>query len=112
MVMKPSSVAAISLACSTYTLKQFPSPCGSFPFLDKIGALLIIALVTYINLTSVVLTNKMLVCLTFSKVVALIIVVLMGIVNLFRGFFFIYSMFYTIKEINMVFIEQRLYYEF
>ncbi len=48
MVMKPSSVAAISLACSTYTLKQFPSPCGSFPFLDKIGALLIIALVTYI----------------------------------------------------------------
>ena len=95
MVMKPSAVAAISLACSTYTLKQFPSPCGSFPFLDKMGAVLIIALVTYINLTSVVLTNKILVCLTFSKVVALIIVVLMGIVNLFRGF-----LFYPIININ------------
>ena len=86
MVMKPAAVAAISLACSTYTLKQFSSPCLSDPIFDKIGAVVIVALVTFLNCYSVTLTNKILIFLTFSKVFALLIVILMGIVNLFRGF--------------------------
>jgi len=86
VILKPTSFAAICLACSLYVLGPLTGKCGPPALLVKIGAFLIMTISSLLNAYSVKLTNKVLVTLTFAKIAALVIVIIGGIVRLFQGY--------------------------
>lgn len=85
IILKPTAFAAVCLACSTYILGPITGKCGPPLLLIKLGSFVILMLSSLLNAYSVRLTNKVLVTLTFAKILALIIVIIGGIVRLAQG---------------------------
>lgn len=86
IILKPTSFAAICLACSTYILGPITGACGPPPLLVKLGTFVIMLISSLLNAYSVKLTNNVLVTLTFAKILALVIVIIGGIVRLGQGY--------------------------
>ncbi|XP_071959289.1 b(0,+)-type amino acid transporter 1-like [Antedon mediterranea] len=86
IVLKPSSLAAITLTFGTYFVQLFVSGSCEVPvYLIKLFAITAILLIAFINSYSVKWATRVQIIFTAAKIFALIIIVFVGIVRLCQG---------------------------
>ncbi|CAD5125696.1 DgyrCDS13902 [Dimorphilus gyrociliatus] len=87
LLIKPSSIAIISLTCAEYVMVPFfDDGCGEPPTPNKkIMAALVIILLTAVNCFSVKLAARIQVVFTVAKLIAIAVIIIGGIVRLGQG---------------------------
>ncbi|XP_072898791.1 cystine/glutamate transporter-like isoform X1 [Hemitrygon akajei] len=85
IVIRPAATAVISLAFGQYILQPLFMPCGIPEILMKITTTIGITVIMYINSISVSWTARLQIFLTFCKLVAILIIIIPGMVQLFKG---------------------------
>jgi len=85
VIIRPTSIAAIALTFS-YNLLQPFFPCGVFPVLPaRLFALLCITVLSAVNCFSVRAATRVQDVFTVSKLLALLLIIIIGIVQIFQG---------------------------
>ncbi|XP_072112347.1 cystine/glutamate transporter isoform X4 [Mobula birostris] len=85
IVIRPAATAVISLAFGQYILQPLFMPCEIPEILVKITTTIGITVIMYINCISVSWTARLQISLTFCKLVAILIIIIPGMVQLFKG---------------------------
>ncbi|XP_032876585.1 cystine/glutamate transporter [Amblyraja radiata] len=85
IIIRPASTAVISLAFGQYVLQPLFMPCGVPEIAAKITTTIGITAIMYINSMSVSWSARLQICLTFFKLGAILIIVIPGMVLLFKG---------------------------
>uniref|UniRef100_A0A4W3GQT8 Cystine/glutamate transporter n=1 Tax=Callorhinchus milii TaxID=7868 RepID=A0A4W3GQT8_CALMI len=85
IVIRPASIAVISLAFGQYILEPIFMPCAVPDIAIKIVSTVGITLVMFINSMSVSWTARLQIFLTFCKLAAILIMVIPGMIQLFKG---------------------------
>ncbi|XP_060783215.1 cystine/glutamate transporter [Neoarius graeffei] len=85
IAIRPAGMAVISLAFGRYVLEPIFMPCGVPELAIKLATAIGLTAVMYINSMSVSWTARLQIFLTFSKLLAMAIVILPGLYQLFRG---------------------------
>ncbi|XP_033119740.1 b(0,+)-type amino acid transporter 1-like [Anneissia japonica] len=87
IVLKPSSLAAITLTFGTYFSQLFVSgSCSAPTYLIKMWAVLAILLIAFINSYSVKWATRVQVVFTAAKVLALVIIIFVGFIRICQGY--------------------------
>ncbi|XP_027019403.1 cystine/glutamate transporter [Tachysurus fulvidraco] len=85
IAIRPAATAVISLAFGRYILEPIFMPCGVPELAIKLATAIGLTMVMYINSMSVSWTARLQVLLTFSKLLAMAIIIVPGLYQLFRG---------------------------
>ncbi|XP_066505156.1 cystine/glutamate transporter [Hoplias malabaricus] len=85
IAIRPAGVAVISLAFARYILEPIFMPCGVPELAIKLTTAIGITTVMYINSMSVSWTARLQIFLTFSKLLAIGIIIVPGLYQLFKG---------------------------
>ncbi|KAI5624923.1 cystine/glutamate transporter [Silurus asotus] len=85
IAIRPAGMAVISLAFGRYILEPIFMPCGVPEFAIKLATAIGLTTVMYINSMSVSWTARLQIFLTFSKLLAMAIIIIPGLYQLFRG---------------------------
>ncbi|XP_060741655.1 cystine/glutamate transporter [Tachysurus vachellii] len=85
IAIRPAATAVISLAFGQYILEPIFMPCGVPEFAIKLATAIGVTMVMYINSMSVTWTARLQIFLTFSKLLAMAIIIVPGVYQLFRG---------------------------
>ncbi|XP_022540095.1 cystine/glutamate transporter [Astyanax mexicanus] len=85
IAIRPAGVAVISLAFARYILEPIFMPCGVPEIAIKVTTAIGITTVMYINSMSVSWTARLQIFLTFSKLLAIAIIIVPGLYQLFKG---------------------------
>ncbi|KAK2839103.1 hypothetical protein Q7C36_013917 [Tachysurus vachellii] len=85
IAIRPAATAVISLAFGRYILEPIFMPCGVPEFAIKLATAIGVTMVMYINSMSVTWTARLQIFLTFSKLLAMAIIIVPGVYQLFRG---------------------------
>ncbi|XP_061482036.1 b(0,+)-type amino acid transporter 1-like [Rhineura floridana] len=85
IVVRPASVAAISLSFAEYTVTAFYPGCSSPQVVVKCTAVVCILFLTLINCLSVRLATSVMNAFTVGKMLALLVIVVGGVVLLAQG---------------------------
>ncbi|XP_026803253.3 cystine/glutamate transporter [Pangasianodon hypophthalmus] len=85
IAIRPAGMAVISLAFGRYVLEPIFMPCGVPEFGIKLATAIGLTTVMYINSMSVSWTARLQIFLTFSKLLAMAIIIVPGLYQLFRG---------------------------
>ncbi|XP_030638528.1 cystine/glutamate transporter [Chanos chanos] len=85
IAIRPAGLAVISLAFGRYVLEPIFMPCGVPPLAIKLATAIGITMVMYINSMSVSWTARLQIFLTFSKLLAIAIIIVPGLYQLFKG---------------------------
>ncbi|GAA6088527.1 cystine/glutamate transporter, partial [Tachysurus ichikawai] len=80
----PAATAVISLTFGRYVLEPIFMPCGVPVFAIKLATAIGLTMVMYINSMSVSWTARLQIFLTFSKLLAMAIIIVPGLYQLFR----------------------------
>jgi L-type amino acid transporter 9 len=87
MLVKPASLATISLTCSEYIMiLMFDDGCGAPEIHKKLLSIFLIFVLAAINVYSIKLATRIQIVFTVAKLIALIIIIVGGIVMLFKGY--------------------------
>jgi len=88
ILVKPASLGVITLTCAQYiTTPLFDDGCGDAPiYLKKILAIVVLFILAAINIYSTKLASNIQIIFTVSKLVALAVIIIGGIVKLFEGY--------------------------
>ncbi|KAM6979725.1 cystine/glutamate transporter [Aplochiton taeniatus] len=85
IAIRPAGLAVISLAFGQYILEPIFMPCGVPPVAIKLATSIGITSVMYLNSMSVSWTNRIQIILTFSKLLAIVVIIVPGLYQLFKG---------------------------
>ncbi|MCI4379624.1 hypothetical protein PGIGA_G00230330 [Pangasianodon gigas] len=85
IAIRPAGMAVISLAFGRYVLEPIFMPCGVPEFAIKLATAIGLTTIMYINSMSVSWTARLQIFLTFSKLLAMAIIIIPGLYQLFRG---------------------------
>ncbi|XP_056133675.1 cystine/glutamate transporter [Lampris incognitus] len=85
IAIRPAGLAVISLAFGRYILEPLFMPCGIPPIAIKLATAIGITSVMYLNSMSVTWTARIQIFLTFSKLLAIAIIIVPGMYQLFKG---------------------------
>uniref|UniRef100_G3Q7Q8 Cystine/glutamate transporter n=1 Tax=Gasterosteus aculeatus aculeatus TaxID=481459 RepID=G3Q7Q8_GASAC len=85
IAIRPAAMAVISLAFGQYILEPLLMPCDIPPMAVKLAAAIGITSVMYLNSMSVTWTARIQIILTFSKLLAISIIIVPGMYQLFKG---------------------------
>ncbi|XP_040904381.1 cystine/glutamate transporter [Toxotes jaculatrix] len=85
IAIRPAGMAVISLAFGQYILEPLFMPCGIPPVAVKLATALGITSVIYLNSMSVTWTARIQIVLTLSKLLAIAIIIVPGLYQLFKG---------------------------
>ncbi|XP_036425130.1 cystine/glutamate transporter [Colossoma macropomum] len=85
IAIRPAGVAVISLAFARYILEPIFMPCGVPQMAIKLTTAIGITTVMYINSMSVSWTARLQIFLAFSKLLAIGIIIIPGLYQLFKG---------------------------
>ncbi|KAM3843139.1 cystine/glutamate transporter [Diretmus argenteus] len=85
IAIRPAGLAVISLAFGQYILEPLFMPCGVSPIASKLATAVGITSVMYLNSMSVTWTARIQIMLTFSKLLAIAIIIVPGMYQLFKG---------------------------
>ncbi|KAI4899224.1 hypothetical protein NFI96_011830 [Prochilodus magdalenae] len=85
IAIRPAGVAVISLAFARYVLEPIFMPCGIPPMAIKLTTAIGITTVMYLNSMSVSWTARLQIFLTFSKLLAIAIIIIPGLYQLSKG---------------------------
>ncbi|KAM9469879.1 cystine/glutamate transporter [Clarias gariepinus] len=85
IAIRPAGMAVISLAFGRYILEPIFMPCGVPELAIKLATAIGLTTVMYINSISVSWTARLQIFLTFSKLLAMAIIIIPGLYQLFRG---------------------------
>lgn len=85
IAIRPGAMAVISLAFGQYILEPLFMPCGVSPVAVKLATAIGITSVMYLNCMSVTWTARIQIFLTFSKLLAIGIIIVPGMYQLFKG---------------------------
>ncbi|KAK7481704.1 hypothetical protein BaRGS_00027077 [Batillaria attramentaria] len=84
-IPKPTMFAVLSMALGTYTVKPFFPTCDPPPVLVKLVTAVAMCLIAFLNCLSVKVATRVQVVCTVTKLLALVIIALGGLVVLGRG---------------------------
>ncbi|XP_029021279.1 cystine/glutamate transporter [Betta splendens] len=85
IAVRPAAMAVISLAFGQYILEPLFMPCEIPPLAVKLATTIGITSVTYLNGMSVSWTARVQIFLTFSKLLVIGIIIVLGMYQLFKG---------------------------
>lgn len=85
IAIRPAGMAVISLAFGQYILEPLFMPCDIPPMAVKLATAIGITSVMYLNSMSVTWTARIQTVLTFSKLLAIAIIIVPGLYQLFKG---------------------------
>ncbi|CDQ80099.1 unnamed protein product [Oncorhynchus mykiss] len=85
IAIRPAGLAVISLAFGQYILEPIFMPCGVPEIAIKLATSIGITSVMYLNSMSTSWTNRIQIFLTFSKLLAIAIIIVPGLYMLFKG---------------------------
>ncbi|KAF5894775.1 cystine/glutamate transporter, partial [Clarias magur] len=85
IAIRPAGMAVISLAFGRYVLEPIFMPCGVPELAIKLATAIGLTTVMYINSISVSWTARLQIFLTFSKLLAVVIIIIPGLYQLCRG---------------------------
>ncbi|KAK9517627.1 hypothetical protein VZT92_022980 [Zoarces viviparus] len=85
IAIRPAAMAVISLAFGQYILEPLFMPCAIPPMAVKLATAIGITSVMYLNSMSVTWTARIQILLTFSKLLAISIIIVPGMYQLFKG---------------------------
>ncbi|XP_074503918.1 cystine/glutamate transporter [Sebastes fasciatus] len=85
IAIRPAAMAVISLAFGQYVLEPLFMPCGVPQIAVKLASAIGITSVMYLNSMSVTWTNRLQIFLTCSKLLAIGIIIVPGMYQLFKG---------------------------
>ncbi|KAG7328813.1 hypothetical protein KOW79_006987 [Hemibagrus wyckioides] len=85
IAIRPAGMAVISLAFGRYILEPIFMPCGVPEFAIKLATAIGLTTVMYINSMSVSWTARLQIFLTFSKLLAMVIIIVPGLYQLSKG---------------------------
>uniref|UniRef100_A0A8C2X3Z2 Cystine/glutamate transporter n=1 Tax=Cyclopterus lumpus TaxID=8103 RepID=A0A8C2X3Z2_CYCLU len=85
IAIRPAATAVISLAFGQYILEPLFMPCGIPPMAVKLATTIGITSIMYLNSMSVTWTARIQIFLTFSKLLAISIIIVPGMYQLFKG---------------------------
>ncbi|XP_036407048.1 cystine/glutamate transporter [Megalops cyprinoides] len=85
IAIRPAGLAVISLAFGRYILEPIFMPCGVPELAVKLATSIGITAVMYLNSMSVSWTARIQIILTFSKLTAIALIIVPGMIQLFRG---------------------------
>ncbi|XP_037316804.2 cystine/glutamate transporter isoform X2 [Pungitius pungitius] len=85
IAIRPAAMAVISLAFGQYILEPLFMPCDIPPMAVKLATAIGITSVMYLNSMSVTWTARIQIILTFSKLLAISIIIVPGMYQLFKG---------------------------
>ncbi|KAA8582359.1 hypothetical protein FQN60_009099 [Etheostoma spectabile] len=85
IAIRPAALAVISLAFGQYILEPLFMPCSVPPLAVKLATAISITSVMYLNSMSVTWTARIQIFLTFSKLLAIGIIIVPGMYQLFKG---------------------------
>uniref|UniRef100_A0AAZ3PAJ6 Cystine/glutamate transporter n=1 Tax=Oncorhynchus tshawytscha TaxID=74940 RepID=A0AAZ3PAJ6_ONCTS len=85
IAIRPAGLAVISLAFGQYILEPIFMPCGVPEIAIKLATSIGITSVMYLNSMSTSWTNRIQILLTFSKLLAIAIIIVPGLYMLFKG---------------------------
>ncbi|XP_036373963.1 cystine/glutamate transporter [Megalops cyprinoides] len=85
ILVRPAVASVVSLAFGRYVVEPFFAPCPAPPVLVKLVGILGVSFVVAVNCWSVSLASKTQITLTFIKMFALVLIIVPGIMALFRG---------------------------
>lgn len=85
IALRPAGMAVISLAFGQYILEPLFMPCAIPPLAVKLATTIGITAVMYLNAMSVTWSTRVQIFLTFSKLLAIVIIIVPGLYQLFRG---------------------------
>ncbi|XP_029020087.1 cystine/glutamate transporter-like isoform X2 [Betta splendens] len=82
---RPASASYVSLAFARYLVEPFFTPCAAPSVLIKLVSIVAVTLVVAVNCWSVTLASRTQVTLAFTKMFALVLVVVPGVMMLVKG---------------------------
>uniref|UniRef100_A0A8C6SQC9 Cystine/glutamate transporter n=1 Tax=Neogobius melanostomus TaxID=47308 RepID=A0A8C6SQC9_9GOBI len=85
IALRPAAMAVISLAFGQYILEPLFMPCAIPPLAIKLATTMGISAVMYLNAMSVTWSARLQMFLTFSKLLAMAIIIMPGLYRLFAG---------------------------
>ncbi|XP_070818555.1 cystine/glutamate transporter [Chaetodon trifascialis] len=85
IAIRPAGMAVISLAFGQYILEPLFMPCNIPPVAIKLATAIGITSVIYLNSVSVTWTARIQIFLTFSKLLAIAVIIVPGMYQLFKG---------------------------
>lgn len=85
IALRPAAMAVISLAFGQYILEPLFMPCAIPPLAIKLATTMGITAVMYLNAMSVTWSARLQIFLTFSKLLAIAIIIMPGLYRLFSG---------------------------
>ncbi|XP_039889632.1 cystine/glutamate transporter isoform X2 [Simochromis diagramma] len=85
IAIRPAGMAVISLAFGQYILEPLFMPCGIPPLAVKLATAIGLTSVMYLNSMSVTWTARIQIFLTVSKLLAIAIIIVPGMYQLFKG---------------------------
>ncbi|XP_065223260.1 Y+L amino acid transporter 2 [Planococcus citri] len=85
MIVRPCSQAIVALTFSVYALKPFFEDCEPPDYLSRLLAAVCIMFLTFVNCWNVKWTTMVQDVFTFAKLFALFIIIIAGVVELFKG---------------------------
>ncbi|XP_074505700.1 cystine/glutamate transporter-like [Sebastes fasciatus] len=85
IAIRPASLAVTSLTFGQYILEPLFMPCDIPPTAVKLATAIGLTSVMYLNSMSVTWTNRIQIFLTFSKLLAIGIIIVPGMYQLFKG---------------------------
>ncbi|KAJ0049994.1 hypothetical protein NL108_009952, partial [Boleophthalmus pectinirostris] len=85
VALRPAAMAVISLAFGQYVLEPLFMPCAIPPLAVKLATTIGITAVMYLNAMSVTWSARVQIFLTFSKLLAIAIIVLPGLYRILTG---------------------------
>ncbi|XP_041653615.1 cystine/glutamate transporter [Cheilinus undulatus] len=101
IAIRPAGMAVITLAFGQYVLEPLFMPCGIPPIAVKLTAAIGITSVMYLNSMSVTWTTRIQIFLTFSKLLAIAIIIVPGMYQLFKGETSNFESAFELKDIQL-----------
>ncbi|XP_067828416.1 cystine/glutamate transporter [Heptranchias perlo] len=102
IVIRPAATAVIALAFGQYILQPIFMPCGIPEIAIKIVTTIGITVVMYINSMSVSWTARLQIFLTFCKLAAILIIIIPGMMQLFKGQTEHFNQAFRVKEVSVM----------
>lgn len=85
IALRPAAMAVISLAFGQYILEPLFMPCAIPPLAIKLATTIGLTAAMYLNAMSVTWSARLQIFLTFSKLLAIVIIIVPGLYRLFSG---------------------------